>query len=66
MIQLSRILAAPKNVFDTAVELNPEYLVARYPNAAKGIPAQMYTRKIAVIHLKAAEDILSWAKKSLR
>lgn len=45
MLEISRELEVPENVLDAAVELNPEYFVTRYPDAANGVPAEMYTEK---------------------
>ncbi len=65
MVQLSRVLKAPNLVMEAALELNPEYFVTRYPDAAGGIPEQMYNRNLALIHLKSARRILKWARSFL-
>lgn len=66
MVQLSKLLRAPKPVVEAALELNPEYLVTRYPNAAAGVPEQMYNRNLALIHLRSARRILKWVGNSLK
>ncbi len=66
MVELCRLLKAPRGVTNAAIELNPEYIVARYPNAAKGVPEQMYTKQLAQTHLHAAKEIVRWARKSLK
>ncbi len=66
MVQLSRLLKAPSDVIESSLELNPEYLVTRYPDAAGGVPEQMYNRNIALVHLRSARRILGWVSKSLK
>jgi len=66
MIRLCHELSAPSRVLEAAMELNPEYTVARYPNAAHGIPAEMYNASSAKIHLDAAKVIISWVGGSLK
>jgi HEPN domain-containing protein len=43
-----------------ARELTPDYLTTRYPNAANGIPAEIYDEEIAERHLAYAEGICQW------
>lgn len=66
MLDLTRALDAPKTVTEAAAELNPEYTVTRYPNAAKGIPEQMFNKRSAVTHLRAAKVIYQWVAKWLK
>ncbi len=66
MVQLSRLLRAPSDVVEASLELNPEYLVTRYPDAAGGVPEQMYNRNIALVHLRSARRILKWVRNSLK
>ncbi len=66
MVQLSKAMKAPSSIVEAALELNPEYLVTRYPDAAGGIPEQMYNRNLALMHLRAAKRILKWVKSHLK
>ncbi len=45
------------------IELNPDYTVSRYPDAANGIPARMYTSKKAEEKVEAAKRILKKVKE---
>jgi HEPN domain-containing protein len=47
-------------------ELSPPYLLARYPNAATGIPARHYNRELAERLVKTAEEVLKWVDRRLR
>ena len=46
-------------------DLTPHYIVSRYPDAAGGIPAEVYTKETAERLLKKAEEVLEWVKKTL-
>jgi len=59
MLEISRALGVPEDVFDAVIELNPEYFVTRYPDAANGVPAEMYTEKKAVFHYEKAEMVIN-------
>jgi len=62
LIQIANSLNAPIEVMNAAAELNAEFLTARNPDASDGVPAQLYDRESARVHLRAAEVILDWAK----
>lgn len=65
LIELSKMLNAPEDIMKAARELNPEYLITRYIDAANGVPAEMYDLDSAQLHLNCAKEILSWIKKLL-
>ena len=66
LAELARILKTPEEVREAAIELAPEYLVSRYPDAAVGIPAEMYTPRSAKVHLEAGERVLEWVKEQIK
>ena len=66
MLEISRELNVPEEVLDAVIELNPEYFVTRYPDAANGVPAEMYTEKKAQFHFEKAEVVIHWVKSQLK
>ncbi|MGQ9625498.1 MAG: HEPN domain-containing protein [Anaerolineae bacterium] len=62
---LTRELSAPPEVLEAAQELTPDYLTTRYPNAANAVPAEIYNHNSAQMHLKFANEIISWVKNIL-
>jgi HEPN domain-containing protein len=66
MLEISRTLDVPETVLEAAIELNPEYFVTRYPDAANGVPAEMYTEKKANLHFEKAEVVIQWVKSQLK
>jgi len=52
-------------VLDDIKDLNPHYLTSRYPDAANGVPSEIYTRRVAAQCLTMARRVLSWAERLL-
>lgn len=64
---LSRIaeaVGAPPEIQEDAAELTPEYTISRYPNAANGVPAKLYTKSRGERAVRRAERIVAWVKTS--
>ena len=53
-------------VLDDLRELNPHYIISRYPNAANAPPHQLYTRDKALDLLSRARRVLEWVRQYLR
>lgn len=62
LVQMANNLNAPIEVMNSAAELNPEFLATRNPESSDGVPAQLYDRKAARLHLRAAQTIVDWIK----
>jgi len=58
IVELGQALGM-NDLLDDLMELNPEYTVSRYLNAANGVPAQMYSEAIARRHLDRAERVVN-------
>ncbi len=56
----------PPDVARCARQLNPHYMVSRYPDAANGVPFQMYERSDAEKAIECARRVLEWVKQLLR
>jgi len=65
LTELGKVLNVPGDIMDSLIELNPGFVVARYPDAANGIPANMYNERIASSHLEKARKVIEWAKEKL-
>jgi HEPN domain-containing protein len=65
LTELAAELRVPKGIAEDLAELNPEFVVTRYPDAANGVPARMYTREIAKFHVGKAGRVVKWAKQRL-
>jgi HEPN domain-containing protein len=47
---------------NASAELNADFLNTRSPEAADGVPFQMYSVEDAILHLKAAQEIIEWVR----
>jgi HEPN domain-containing protein len=60
LLDLASFLSPPEAVKALLRRLNPHYSVARYPDAANGVPAQLYDETTARELVTAAKDIVRW------
>jgi len=65
LIQIADTVEAPLDVMNAAAELNADFITTRNPDMVDGVPAQMYDKKSARLHMKAAKLILDWVKTML-
>ena len=63
--KLGEMLNVQDEIMDALIELNPNYVVGRYPNAANGVPAEQYNKRIADTNVICAEKVIDWVKKEL-
>lgn len=66
LVLIGKELNVPYAILKPLTMLNPEYVMARYPDAAMGIPAGNYTEEIAKDQIKNAEEVIKWAKSQLK
>jgi len=46
--------------------LTPDYTITRYPDAANGLPYELYDEETASERARASKEILEWVEKRLR
>ncbi len=66
LIELGKALKVKKNLMPILKEMSPEYILTRYPNAAYGVPAELYTKEKALKCIKNAEKVVKWVEKRLK
>ena len=64
--ELGEGLRIPKRLTPHLLFLNPDYTVARYPDAANGVPYELYDKGIASAKVKAAEEGAGWVEWLIR
>ncbi|MDI3475163.1 MAG: hypothetical protein PWQ79_38 [Thermococcaceae archaeon] len=52
-------------VIDAVLDLNPEYIVTRYPDAANEVPARIYNERMAVSHLEKAKKVIEFCRRRI-
>lgn len=66
IIYFSQKTGVPKEMMSGIRDLNPEYLVSRYPDMAAGVPAELYDEEIAAKHMKTAATVIAWVEKQIQ
>ncbi len=66
LMELSEGLGAPPSILAKLRFLNPDYTVARYPDAANGIPYEVYDRPTAEAKVEAAAEVAQWTESLIR
>jgi HEPN domain-containing protein len=64
--ELGAGLRIPERLMAHLLYLNPDYTVARYPDAANGIPYELYDKDTAKAKVKAAEEVARWVESLIR
>ncbi len=66
LLELGRQVKVPSKLFASLRALNPEFVVTRYPDAANGVPAEIYDRRLAVAKLRHAEKVVRWVRSKIQ
>jgi HEPN domain-containing protein len=64
--ELGRGLELPRRLVTHLNFLNPDYTVARYPDAANGVPYELYDEAVARAKVRAAAEVARWAESRIR
>jgi HEPN domain-containing protein len=64
--ELGEGLRIPKRLMRHLLFLNPDYTVARYPDAANGVPYQLYDKTTANAKMEAAQEVARWVESLIR
>lgn len=63
LTELGDALGVPKQLRKHLVNLTADYTTARYPDAANGVPYEVYDRETAESKVAAGEALLTWLRK---
>jgi HEPN domain-containing protein len=66
LIKIGKGLKVGEDLMKSLRELNPEYVISRYPNAASTIPYELYDESRARGKIAHAEKVVTWTRKRLR
>ncbi|MBI3458358.1 MAG: HEPN domain-containing protein [Candidatus Rokubacteria bacterium] len=64
--ELGTGLRIPRRLMAHLIFLNPDYTVTRYPDAANGVPYELYDKPTARAKVKAAEAVARWVESLIR
>jgi HEPN domain-containing protein len=65
LLELGQGLNLPESLKRHLAFLNPDDTVSRYPDAANGIPYELYDQDIASSKVKAAEEVTAWLQAQM-
>ncbi|MDI6701480.1 MAG: HEPN domain-containing protein [Methanothermobacter wolfeii] len=65
LIFLANELNVPEEFMSGLRKLNPDFIITRYPDAAQGLPYELYDREIAEERLEIAGRVMEWVRKEL-
>ena len=63
LLELAKRLKVPHEIMVCLIELNPDFIITRYPDAANGLPYELYDLKKAKQKTAFSEKVLRWTKK---
>lgn len=56
----------PATLLPKLLYLNPDYTVARHPDAANGVPYELYDEATARAKVEAAQESARWIEQRIR
>jgi|WetSurMetagenome_2_1015567.scaffolds.fasta_scaffold513677_1 HEPN domain-containing protein len=65
LIFLGKNVGIPEEFYSSLRKLSPDFIITRYPDAANGVPYDLYDEEIAEERLKLSQKVLKWVKKEL-
>jgi len=65
LLELGQGLKMPAPLRRHLAFLNPDYTVSRYPDAANGVPYELYDRQTALSKIEAAEQVIRWLQNRI-
>ena len=65
LIFLGKSVNAPKSLHSILRKLNPDYVLTRYPDAAYGLPYELYDKKLAKEKILMAKKVIKWVKNKI-
>ncbi|MFQ5640856.1 MAG: HEPN domain-containing protein [bacterium] len=66
LLHLAKEVDFPQQKLGLLRAINPDFVTTRYPDAANGIPTELFDREIAQDHLSKAEEVMNWIDTILR
>jgi HEPN domain-containing protein len=66
LIFLGRNVGIPDEYYNTLRRISPDFVVARYPNAAHALPYELYDEAIAKERLELARKVIEWVQAELK
>ena len=66
LVDLGEGLRVPDELMSKLRDLNPDYTVSRYPDAANGVPYKNYDAQKARLKVAIAREVAAWVQSQIR
>ncbi|MDI6723131.1 MAG: HEPN domain-containing protein [Methanobacterium sp.] len=66
LLFLGRSVKIPDEFLSGLRKLSPDFVITRYPDAANGVPYELYDDEIARERLKIAKGVVKWVEQELK
>ncbi len=66
LLELAKKIKAPHEIMRCLIELNPDFIISRYPDAANGLPYELYDLKKAKQKAAYSGKVLKWVKEWIK
>lgn len=66
LLSLAKNLKLPKEVVEAILDLTPDFVISRYPDAANAVPADIYDSKKAQQKIVFAEKVVEWVQARIK
>ncbi len=66
LLILAKKMKVPSDVLTALIDLNSDFIISRYPDAANGLPAEQYDLKKAKRKISFAKKTINWVKKWIK
>jgi len=66
LVLLATECAIPSHYLSFLRKLTPQFVNTRYPDAAYGVPSELYDVKIAEEYLKQTEEVMKWLRSRIK
>jgi HEPN domain-containing protein len=66
LIFLGKKVKIPDEFLSGIRKVSPDFVITRYPDAANGVPYELYDEEIAKERLKIAKGVIEWVQKELK
>ena len=65
LVFLGKSTGIPEQFYGALRRLSPDFVITRYPDAAHGLPYELYDEGIAKERMNLAKEVIGWVKEEL-
>lgn len=66
LVYLATETNTPQKFFKFLRRLMPQFVTTRYPDAAYGVPSELYDKSIASEYLQDTEEVMRWLRSKIK